>query len=153
MYTPPWLIAKVREAMGSIDTDPCSCEKAQEIVKAKRFYTKGDNGLVQNWYGNVFANPPYSRGMMDLFSGKLYEELQSENATQAILLCNAQTASKWYQKACYMSDAKCDVSPRISFIDGETMKPKNGNDRSQTIFYFGGLTRCFYEFFKDVGYI
>lgn len=41
---------------------------AAHNAKARRFYTRADNGLEQPWTGRVWCNPPYSRqaGVMDL---------------------------------------------------------------------------------------
>src|ERR1700686_3804949 len=58
-YTPAKYIEAARRTMGSIDLDPASCELANQIVKATKFYTQEENGLDQEWYGNVWLNPPY----------------------------------------------------------------------------------------------
>lgn len=59
-YTPPWIVELARKTMDRIDLDPCSCEKAQEVVKAGRWIGLPDDGLVAGWkYGErVFVNPP-----------------------------------------------------------------------------------------------
>lgn len=58
-FTPPKIIELVREVMGSIDLDPCSCEEANKTVQASRFFTKEDDGLLRDWMGpNIFVNPP-----------------------------------------------------------------------------------------------
>jgi len=63
--TPPGLVA----ALGEFDLDPCSAEDMPwEIAKNK--YTEKDNGLVQDWEGRVFMNPPYGR-LLDPFLHKL----------------------------------------------------------------------------------
>ena len=61
-YTPPEIISLVKQAMGGcIDLDPASCDRAQDIVKANKYYTNKDNGLTKPWIAkNVFLNPPYS---------------------------------------------------------------------------------------------
>ena len=55
-YTPPWLCALVRELMGGIDLDPCSCPAAQENVQAAEYWETG--ALERTWKGRVFVNPP-----------------------------------------------------------------------------------------------
>jgi len=47
--------------MGAIDLDPCSCARAQRTVKAKNWYCKKQNGLIQPWFGRVWCNPPGDR--------------------------------------------------------------------------------------------
>ena len=55
-YTPREII----EALGEFDLDPCA-PMHPLWPTAKIMYNKQDNGLVQNWKGRVWLNPPYSR--------------------------------------------------------------------------------------------
>ena len=71
-YTPAVYIEAVRRVLGEIDLDPASRRIAQETVKAKRFFTKEDDGLRQVWTGRVFLNPPYARGVIDRFGNASY---------------------------------------------------------------------------------
>ncbi len=58
-FTPPHVVEATRTALGGeIDLDPTSCASANTVVHAKRYYTVGDDGLVQPWSGRVFVNPP-----------------------------------------------------------------------------------------------
>lgn len=58
-YTPPDLCDLVRQVFGcEIDLDPASCALANQLVRALRYYTKEDNGLVLPWSGSVFVNAP-----------------------------------------------------------------------------------------------
>ena len=60
-YTPSIIIEAARDSMGSIDLDVASCEEANRVVKASRYFTVKDDGLSQKWEGNVWCNPPYKR--------------------------------------------------------------------------------------------
>ena len=52
--TPPDLL----RALGEFDLDPCApINRPWEM--AKKHYTETDNGLMQNWEGRVWCNPPY----------------------------------------------------------------------------------------------
>lgn len=54
--TPPEII----KMLGEFDLDPCApIERPWET--AKQHYTKLDNGLIQNWKGRVWCNPPYGK--------------------------------------------------------------------------------------------
>ena len=52
--TPPKLI----QSLGVFDLDPCS-PMNRPWDTAKKHYTEADNGLIQNWVGRVWMNPPY----------------------------------------------------------------------------------------------
>lgn len=55
----------------NFNLDPC-CTK--ESAKCEDFYTKEDDGLVQDWGGRtVFVNPPYGRDIKNWIK-KCYEE-------------------------------------------------------------------------------
>jgi hypothetical protein len=62
-YTPRIIVEVAREAMGSIELDPASCELAnRENVRAARFFTKEDDGLSRPWDAKtIFVNPPGGR--------------------------------------------------------------------------------------------
>jgi hypothetical protein len=64
-YTPLWLVEKGREVLGgTIDLDPAStAEVNYDGVCARKFFTKRDDGLKQDWGtsrrpSTVFVNPP-----------------------------------------------------------------------------------------------
>jgi len=65
--TPPSII----RALGDFDLDPCSEEEMPWQVASKK-YTEKDDGLVQEWEGRVFMNPPYGP-KLDPFLHKLAE--------------------------------------------------------------------------------
>ena len=79
-YTPPPVAEMAREVMGSIDLDPCSNKYAQKYIKAKEFWTKKDDGLSKEWFGNVWLNPPYIYKEIDKWIDKLTRFKQVEQA-------------------------------------------------------------------------
>ena len=46
-YTPAKYIEAARKVMGGIDLDPATCELANKTVKATKYHTKENNGLMQ----------------------------------------------------------------------------------------------------------
>ena len=96
-YTPAAYIASVRAVLGTIDLDPASCEEANEVVGAARFYTKQQDGLAREWHGQVFLNPPYGRACAP-FMDKLRREFTERRVTEAIALVSAySTETEWFQ--------------------------------------------------------
>lgn len=62
-YTPVEITQLYSQLIGKqIDLDPFSCEKANQIVNARNYYSKENdqNGFLLPWYGSTFANPPGS---------------------------------------------------------------------------------------------
>jgi hypothetical protein len=54
--TPPSMI----KSLGEFDLDPCS-PVVRPWETAKKHYTINDNGLLQEWEGRVWLNPPYGK--------------------------------------------------------------------------------------------
>lgn len=56
--TPAWLFKQLN-AEFHFTLDPCC---THETAKCSKHYTPEENGLIQDWGGEiVFCNPPYSR--------------------------------------------------------------------------------------------
>jgi phage N-6-adenine-methyltransferase len=158
-FTPEHILDAARKTIGKdFDLDPSSSIEANNIVKAKRFIDIDEDALNKNtkWRQNslpigIWMNPPYSRGIMGKFVDRLLSEITMKD--QAIVIVNSDTGSKWYQKLLENSTGICHVKGRVSFIDGDTMEIKKGNNYSQTIFYFGLNFHRFFEEFSKYGII
>ena len=150
-YTPELYIEKARRVLGQIDLDPASCDLAQNVVKAKNFFTEHDNGLVQDWHGMVWLNPPYSGKLVAAFAAKMLEQLECGNVTGAIMLTNSYTETAWWHNLARPSNAVCFTRGRIKFISphNEKCSPTNG----QSFFYFGRERERFITEFDAVGTI
>ena len=71
----------------SFNLDPCADE---HNAKCKRYYTKEQDGLMQDWGTyTVFCNPPYGREI-----GKWVEKC-AKHAGIAVMLIPARTDTKW----------------------------------------------------------
>jgi hypothetical protein len=57
-YTPSAICQAACVTLGGIDLDPASCEEANRVVQATRFFTREENGFKRPWEGRVFLNPP-----------------------------------------------------------------------------------------------
>jgi hypothetical protein len=148
-YTPPEVIALVRQVLGTIEVDPASCAAAQAVVGATTYYTAEDDGLRHPWRGRVFCNPPYKMPEIARFVGKLIEELDAQYTTEAILLVNAVTQTDWFQFVAPRAAAICFPDGRIRFTHAthNGMSPCQG----QAILYFGPQVERFAEVFGTMG--
>lgn len=149
-YTPEKYINAARAVLGSIDLDPASCDEAQKVVKAKTFYSQEDDGLIQPWFGNVWMNPPYSGGKVDLFIKRLIEFYQQNEVIGAIVLTNNATDTEWFHLITEVSAAICLVAGRIKFHTAnsdDSSTPSQG----QLFFYLGDNADKFNEVFSSFG--
>ena len=124
-YTPAYIIEAARQCMGGgIDLDPCSSEHAQATVKAARYFTKADDGLMQMWAGRVWMNPPYDKKLI----GEFVKVLLLADVEQAIVLVNNATETGWGQALLTEADAICFPSGRVRFESpsGEKGAPLQG---------------------------
>jgi ParB family chromosome partitioning protein len=149
-YTPNEIIKSVYGVMGKIDLDPASCETANKVVQACKFYTKEDNGLHQEWFGRIFLNPPYSQPLIRQFSDKLCEVIDASEIKEAIVLVNNATETTWFQNMAQRASAICFVNKRIKFLnlEGRSGAPLQG----QSILYFGE-NRGFIDIFQSIGVV
>lgn len=107
--TPQDLFNKLNDRY-SFTLDPCC---THENAKCAKHYTQEDNGLVQDWSGEVvFCNPPYGREI-----GKWVEKAYNEamNGTKIVMLIPARVDTKWFHKYLYNKEAQ---GIRIEFIKG-----------------------------------
>lgn len=153
-YTPRQYIEAARSAMGSIDIDPASNEKANEVIRAKRYLTNAQNGLMYKWRGNVWLNPPYGVvgriGNQDIWSAMLVKQFALGYVTRAVLLVNAQTGEKWFQKL--WDYHICFTNHRIRFIDEYGFENKQPT-HSNALVAFGIPLQVFRQHFSRFGEI
>lgn len=151
MFTPEKYIDAAKRVLGEIDLDPASCDKAQETIQAKHYFTKKDNGLSKEWRGRIWLNPPYSDPWLYDFVDKLVRDLISGHVTAAILLTNSSTDTAWFHNAESIAKYICFTRGRVHFLDalqGEKMPT-----RGQAFFYFGEDGERFGEVFRDFGFV
>ena len=94
--------------LGKFDLDPCSPIEAP-FLHAKNNFTISDDGLSKDWFGRVYLNPPYGRGM-ELWIEKL------KFHGNGIALIFARTETKcFFEHIWNDADAILFVKGRIRF--------------------------------------
>jgi ParB family chromosome partitioning protein len=148
-WTPAVYMESVRNVLGEIDLDPASCPEANAVVKAKRFYSESDNGLVQPWFGHVFLNPPYS--VNKEFAEKMLAEFSGGSVTEAIVLLGAHAIeTKWF--AAYWDHTLCFTGHRIKF-NTPTGPAVAGNIAGSVFIYLGQDPIKFANEFNKHGFV
>jgi len=148
-YTPEEIIHAARSVLQVIDLDPASSTEANNIVNANKYYTKEDDGLNQTWLGKIWLNPPYAQPLINDFCSKLCTEILDGNVTEAIVLVNNATETKWFNTLSGISKAICFPQGRVRFWSPgkSSATPLQG----QAILYFGKQCDRFYEYFSELG--
>lgn len=108
--------------------DPCA---TKENAKCKKYYTKKENGLLQDWSKDiVFMNPPYGR-VISTWIQKAYNE--SKKGAFVCCLLPSRTDTKWFHKYC--------TKGRIQFIKGRLKFNNMKNSApfpSMLVYFFRG---------------
>tara|TARA_Y100000310_G_C20587358_1_gene766170 strand:- start:414 stop:1364 length:951 start_codon:yes stop_codon:yes gene_type:complete len=148
-YTPEDIVDRAADVMDGIEIDPASCKDANIIVQAEKFYTAETNGLAQEWIGSVWLNPPYD--LVSPWADKLSEEIEAGRVTEACVLVNASTETKWFSKFAARASSVCFIAGRLSFWN-PTRESKNA-PHGNALFYFGSNASKFYEEFAELGLV
>ena len=83
-YTSARIADAVRKVLKQIDLDPASSPKANKVVKASSYFTRGTDGLKRRWRGRVFLNPPFDA--WPVWLAKLETEIAAGRVKQAIVI-------------------------------------------------------------------
>ena len=108
-WTPPEVFQKLNI---EFDIDVASPKGGVDWIPAKKYFTKEDNGLEQEWQGTVWMNPPYGR-----FTGSWLDKFIEHN--NGIALVFSRTETQWFHNYALKADA-------LSFTKGRFAFYKNG---------------------------
>lgn len=148
-YTPKDYIEAARQVLGSIDVDPASNPLANEVVQAATFYTAEDSGLDKEWHGTAWMNPPYESGLIGQFVEKLCDSYASGTVSQAVVLVNNATETRWFQSLAEQASAACFPKGRVKFWHPRKVAvPLQG----QAILYLGPNPDEFASAFSQFGF-
>ncbi len=110
----------------------CDVAASYENALCQNYIDEGNNSLESIWQYRNWCNPPYSDIMP--WVNKAIE--QAEAGMITVMLIPADTSVKWF-KAAFLNCSECHfISGRISFINSETQKPVNGNNKGSVVFVF-----------------
>lgn len=102
--TPPEFFKKLDDKY-HFTLDVCATENN---AKCAKYYTREEDGLVQDWSGNCWMNPPYGREI-GKWVKKAYETSLSGEGTVVCLL-PARTDTAWWHDYCMKGE--------ITFVRG-----------------------------------
>ncbi len=142
-YTPAQILDPVRAVFGTIDTDPCSHADAQPRIRARRYYTKEDDGLIQPWEGQAFVNPPYGDAIKPWIP-RLIDAYTSGECRSVIALVPGRTDTDWFTPL--FAYPICFVHGRLTFSNAA-----HGATFPSVVVYLGSELARFADAFEDIG--
>lgn len=170
--TPSIILTYCKILLGTIDLDPSSNEYWNSRVEAKKYFTKEDNGLTKEWYGNVFLNHPFGKkekkckpyctkkrclergycitedvpGNEDWIN-KFISEYEKGSVKQGLNICYSSVGEKWYKPL--LRYPTCFLFPRYNYVDpiGET----KGVQKGSSVTYLGWKVSDFSYLFSNIG--
>ena len=150
-FTPQDIIEAARLTMGGIDIDPASNATANQTVMAVEYYSQDDDGLSKEWQGRVWMNPPYSSKLVPMFCKKLADSVSSGSVTEAVVIVNNATETRWFADLVRVCSAICFTRRRVKFITqaGDVAGSPN---QGQAIIYCGNDPSVFAENFHEIGW-
>lgn len=81
---------------GAFSLDPCSptTDGRTAPVRAKVYFTEVEDGLSLDWFGQVYCNPPYGRGI-GAWVAKCRNAVESRQAELVFALVPARVDTRW----------------------------------------------------------
>lgn len=117
--TPQWLYDSLNEELG-FTLDPCALPSN---AKCEKYFTPQDNGLLQDWGGEiVFCNPPYGKAIAN-WVRKCSEESKKPNTT-TVMLIPARTDTRYFHDYIYRKAKEIRfIKGRLKFGGAKTSAP------------------------------
>lgn len=88
-----------------------------ENAKCEKFFTPVDDGLLQEWQGVCWCNPPYGSEI-----GKWVKKAYESKST-VVLLLPARTDTRWFHEYIYGKAEIRFIKGRLKFGDGKNSAP------------------------------
>ena len=111
--TPQDLFDKYNE-IHNFEIDVCALP---ENAKCDKFFTPEDNGLVQEWTGVCWCNPPYGRQIYK------WVEKAAKSKAKVVMLLPARTDTKWFHDYCLTYGQIEFIKGRLKFGGSKNAAP------------------------------
>jgi phage N-6-adenine-methyltransferase len=142
-YTPKWIFNALNL---KFDLDPCHPEEKLDWIPAAKHYSEKDNGLIQEWTGRIWLNPPYGKHTSEWLA-KMHDH------RNGIALVFARTDCKWFHDYCTKADAILFIKSRVKFIDGLGVTSKSGAGSGSMLIAWGSDNVEALKKMRDKGFL
>jgi phage N-6-adenine-methyltransferase len=117
LWSTPQDLFDVLDEEFSFDCDVCSTD---DNAKCLKHYTNGEDGLLQNWVGKCWMNPPYGREI-----GKWVKKAfdSAKNGATVVCLLPARTDTKWFHDYIYNKHEIRFIKGRLKFGESKNSAP------------------------------
>lgn len=131
MRTDEWLTPpEILKPLGEFDLDPCS-PVIRPWSTAAVHYTIDDNGLEKDWFGRVWLNPPYGRGILP------WMKKMAEHA-RGIALIYARTETEFFQRYVFeAADSILFLEGRVRFCNVAGFRVKGNSGAPSVLIAYG----------------
>lgn len=119
LKTPEWVYSE----LGQIDLDPCAGVDTQ-IATENWAIERGENGLLREWHGFVYCNPPFSQKLE--WADKM---IQHKNG---ILILPERGSAPWFGLLALHAGSYWVMGKKINFVGGPS-----SNNLGSALFLFG----------------
>lgn len=115
-FTPPEFLAKVHDAFGAIDLDPCGHALSPVMAKRRILLEEGGDGFVDDWSGGLaFVNPPFSE--MQRWLKRAHDQWSRGNVDSVVCLVPARTDARWFHDTLRVDANIFFLQGRVPFAD------------------------------------
>jgi phage N-6-adenine-methyltransferase len=146
--TPQWLFGWCVRKYGSFDVDAAA---GHHNAKCKKFWTREDDALTQDWSGlAVFANVPFCGG--NDIAAWLHKGM---DAYKAIYVLPVRTDVDWWGEVIVLASEIVFIGGRVNFIPPENIKASSNFERTCIVAMDEGIEdypRSRYIRREDMGY-
>lgn len=118
--TPPQVLRFAEIEFGRFDMDPCACP-GYVHPSIGRSICLPENGLMADWQGNVWMNPPYGE-LIAPWVEKAEWETRIGHARQVVSLLPARTDTQWWLP-CFSAAEWVFFTGRIPFLQPPLFSP------------------------------
>lgn len=118
--TPMNLFDELEAEFGFFDLDAAA---SAENALCEQFYDVESNGLTSEWFGRVFVNPPYGRGLIHWVQ-KALDEHEKHGPILTVMLLPSRTCTRWFHLLYEHPDVELRfIKGRLKFGGSSTSAP------------------------------